>query len=53
MATEYVVYMRDGMGIDTGVHLDRLVDTGQWICSVLGKQPASRAGRALAAKKAG
>jgi len=53
VATEDVIYMLHGMGIDTGVDLDRLVDIGQWICGVLGKAPASRAGRALAAKKAG
>jgi hydroxymethylglutaryl-CoA lyase len=53
VATEDVIYMLQGMGIDTGVDLDRLVDIGQWICGVLGKAPASRAGRALAAKKAG
>ena len=51
VATEDVVYMLHGMGIDTGVDLDRLVGIGQWICAVLGKEPASRAGRALAAKK--
>src|SRR5688572_26802272 len=53
VATEDVIYMLHGMGIATGVDLDRLVDIGQWICGVLGKAPASRAGRALAAKKAG
>ena len=52
VATEDVVYMLHGMGIATGVDLDRLVGIGQWICAVLGKEPASRAGRALAAKKA-
>jgi hydroxymethylglutaryl-CoA lyase len=52
VATEDVVYMLQGMGMDTGVDLERLVDIGQWICGVLGKAPASRAGRALAAKKA-
>ena len=51
VATEDVVYMLNGMGIDTGVDLDRLVEIGQWICGVLGKEPASRAGRAIAAKK--
>jgi hydroxymethylglutaryl-CoA lyase len=51
VATEDVVYMLHGMGIDTGADLDRLVEIGQWICGVLGKEPASRAGRALAAKK--
>ena len=52
VATEDVVYMLHGMGIATGVDLERLVDIGQWICGVLGKEPASRAGRALAAKRA-
>jgi hydroxymethylglutaryl-CoA lyase len=51
VATEDVVYMLQGMGIETGIDLDRLVGIGQWICGVLGKEPASRAGRALAAKK--
>jgi isopropylmalate/homocitrate/citramalate synthase len=50
VATEDVVYMMHGMGIATGVDLERLVGIGQWICGVLGKEPASRAGRALAAK---
>ena len=53
VATEDVVYMLNGLGMHTGVDLDRLVDIGQWICGVLGKEPASKAGRALAARKAG
>jgi isopropylmalate/homocitrate/citramalate synthase len=52
VATEDVVYMLHGMGRVTGVDLERLVAIGQWICGVLGKQSASRAGRALAAKQA-
>jgi hydroxymethylglutaryl-CoA lyase len=52
VATEDVVYMLDGLGIETGVDLDRLVGIGQWICGVLGKEPATKAGRAIAAKKA-
>jgi len=52
VATEDVVYMLNGLGLKTGVDLDRLVDIGQWICGVLGKTPSSKAGRALAAKKA-
>jgi hydroxymethylglutaryl-CoA lyase len=51
VATEDVVYLLHGLGLRTGVDLDRLVDTGQWICGVLGKPSASKAGRALAAKK--
>jgi hydroxymethylglutaryl-CoA lyase len=52
VATEDVVYMLNGLGIETGIDLDRLVDTGQWICGVIGKEPASKAGRAIAAKRA-
>ena len=52
VATEDVVYMLNGLGMRTGVDLDRLVDIGQWICGLLGKAPASKAGRAIAAKKA-
>ena len=51
VATEDVVYLLNGLGIETGVDLDRLVEIGQWICGVLGKEPATKAGRAIAAKK--
>ncbi|MEO8717336.1 MAG: hydroxymethylglutaryl-CoA lyase [Burkholderiales bacterium] len=52
VATEDVVYMLNGLGIETGIDLDKLVATGQWICGVIGKEPQSKAGRAIAAKKA-
>ncbi len=52
VATEDVVYMLHGLGIRTGVDLDKLVETGVWISSVLGREPVSKAGRAIAAKKA-
>jgi hydroxymethylglutaryl-CoA lyase len=52
VATEDVVYMLHGLGIRTGVDLDKVVDIGQWICGVIGKEPASKAGKAIAAKKA-
>ncbi len=52
VATEDVVYMLNGLGIETGVDLERLVGIGQWICSVLGKEPSTKAGRAIAAKRA-
>jgi len=51
VATEDVVYMLNGLGIETGIDLDKLVDTGQWICGVIGKAPVSKAGRAIAAKR--
>src|SRR2546422_1583743 len=51
VATEDVVYMLHGLGIRTGVDLDRLVEIGQWICKVLKREPSSKAGRAIAAKR--
>ena len=51
VATEDVVYMLNGLGVRTGVDLERLVDIGVWISGILGREPASRAGRALAAKR--
>jgi hydroxymethylglutaryl-CoA lyase len=50
VATEDMVYMLHGLGVKTGVDLDKLVGIGQWICRILEKEPASKAGRALAAK---
>jgi hydroxymethylglutaryl-CoA lyase len=52
VATEDVIYMLHGLGIETGVDLDKLVETGIWISSVLKRSPGSKAGRAIAAKKA-
>jgi hydroxymethylglutaryl-CoA lyase len=51
VATEDVVYMLHGLGIRTGVDLDQLVDIGAWISAVLKKEPRSKAGCALAAKR--
>jgi len=52
VATEDVVFMLRGMGIDTGIDLDALVDAGGWISGRLGRAPVSRAGKALLAKRA-
>jgi hydroxymethylglutaryl-CoA lyase len=51
VATEDVVYMLHGLGIATGIHLDRLVDAGEFICAALGRPTNSRVGRALLAKR--
>ena len=51
VATEDVVYLLHGSGYDTGIHLDRLVDTAAWISAQLGREPASRVARALLAKR--
>jgi hydroxymethylglutaryl-CoA lyase len=53
VATEDVVFMLDGLGVATGIDLARLVDAGAFISGVLGRQPVSRAARALLAKRAG
>jgi len=52
VATEDVVYMLHGLGMDTGVDLDQLVDIGRWICAVLQREPSSKVNRAITAKKA-
>jgi hydroxymethylglutaryl-CoA lyase len=52
VATEDVVYMLHGLGIETGIDLDRLVDAGQYISDVLGRPPVSRAAKALLSKRA-
>jgi len=50
VATEDVIYMLDGLGIDTGVDLEKVFRAGEFICRALGREPASRVARALAAK---
>jgi isopropylmalate/homocitrate/citramalate synthase len=50
VATEDVVYMLHGLGMATGVDLDRLVATGAWISDVLKRDYGSKAGKALLAK---
>ena len=51
VATEDVVYMLHGMGIDTGIDLDKLVDAGAYISEQLGRPTASRVGKALLSKR--
>jgi isopropylmalate/homocitrate/citramalate synthase len=50
VATEDVLFMLNGLGIETGVDLDQVAAAGRWICGVLGREPTSKAGRAIAAK---
>jgi hydroxymethylglutaryl-CoA lyase len=49
VATEDVVYLLNGLGIETGIDLAQLAATGQSISSALGRASASRTGRALRA----
>ncbi len=53
VATEDVVFMLNGLGIETGIDIDKLVDAGLFISDALGRLPVSRVGRALLAKRAG
>ena len=46
VATEDVAYMLHGMDIDTGVDLDKLIETGWWLAQHLGKPTSSRVTRA-------
>jgi isopropylmalate/homocitrate/citramalate synthase len=50
VATEDLVYMLDGMGIETGIDLKKLVRTAWWISDRLGRPPVSRVARALKSK---
>jgi hydroxymethylglutaryl-CoA lyase len=49
VASEDVVYMLHGLGIETGVDLDALADTGRWLAQRLGRETGSKVGKALAA----
>ncbi|KMY85251.1 Hydroxymethylglutaryl-CoA lyase [Candidatus Paraburkholderia calva] len=51
VATEDVVYLLNGLGIETGVDLDQLIEIGDFISRAIGKPSASHAGRALLTKK--
>jgi hydroxymethylglutaryl-CoA lyase len=51
VATEDVVYLLQGLGIDTGIDLDLLVDAGAFISAALGRKPNSRVATALLNKR--
>lgn len=53
VASEDVLYMMQGLGIETGIDLDLVVDAGQFISEHLGRKAVSRAGNAIAAKRKG
>ncbi len=50
VATEDVLYMLDGMGIDTGVDLVKICDASKYVFNQLGRHPFSRVYNALEAK---
>ena len=53
VATEDVVYLLNGMDIETGIDLDKLIDAGKFISDFLDRKPNSRASTALLNKRAG
>jgi hydroxymethylglutaryl-CoA lyase len=53
VSTEDVVYMLHGMGIDTGIDLDKLVDAGAFISGFLGRAPNSNVAKAILNKRLG
>ncbi|KQP41352.1 hydroxymethylglutaryl-CoA lyase [Pseudorhodoferax sp. Leaf274] len=53
VATEDVVYMLHGMGIETGIDLDKLIDAGVYVSEVIGREPHSRVSKAIRTKRCG
>ena len=51
VATEDVLYMLAGLGIETGIDLEQVFQAGQFICAELGRAPNSRVAQAMAAKR--
>ncbi len=51
VATEDVLFLLDGLGIETGVALDGVVDAAAFISGVLGRKPVSRVANAMLAKR--
>ncbi|WP_206996443.1 hydroxymethylglutaryl-CoA lyase [Trinickia mobilis] len=51
VATEDLLYLLDGLGIETGIDLDAIVSTGEWVSRKMGKENGARAGKALMARK--
>ena len=49
VATEDVVYLLNGLGIDSGVDLTSLVETAVWVSAQLGRAPASNVAKAISA----
>ena len=48
VASEDVVYMLHGMGIETGIDLDKLIETGRWLSAQLARDNGSKVGKAAA-----
>jgi len=51
VASEDVVYLLDGLGIATGIDLEKLAEAGRYICEQLQRQPSSRVAQALLSRR--
>jgi hydroxymethylglutaryl-CoA lyase len=51
VGTEDVLFLLQGLGIETGIDLERLVDAAEYISDVIGRRPVSRTGGAMLAKR--
>jgi hydroxymethylglutaryl-CoA lyase len=51
VGTEDVLFLLQGLGIETGIDLERLVDAADYISDVIGRRPVSRTGGAMLAKR--
>lgn len=51
VATEDLVYMLQGMGIETGIDMELLLGAGRYICEELGKSSESKVAKALGGKE--
>ncbi len=51
VATEDLLYLLHGLGLETGIDLDEVVSIGEFICQAIGRPNASKAGRAVLAKR--
>jgi hydroxymethylglutaryl-CoA lyase len=51
VATEDLVYLLHGLGIETGIDMGKLLETGQFILQQLGRQPAAKSAKALLARR--
>jgi hydroxymethylglutaryl-CoA lyase len=51
VATEDLLYLLHGLGLETGIDLDEVVSIGEFICQAIGRPNASKAGRAILAKR--
>ena len=50
VASEDVVYLLHGLGMQTGIDLDKLGETGRWLAGLLGRESGSKVAKALASR---